>query len=634
MLSVLTLAGLLFAALSLLLTLRRVRLWRKGAATPVAWRGLLRVPRRYFVDVHHKVQRRAGAARMHVSAAGGLVGLMFVLIVTVLLQSDAQILRWALRVLAVLVLVGVGLDLMRRRPGRMPALSRGPWTGFPLWLGLVALGLLAASFLPVLPSQVQPSPASWPVAHQLVTLLLVVGLAGLFSLPGLSGPFKHAFAGLANLGFHPRPARFGDSAGAGASALATPAPDAPLFGTGTLAQMPWTRLLSFDACVECGRCQEVCPAFAAGQPLNPKALVQDLARANSGEAPGRGYAGAGHPGRDPVQGLPQTEAPVIGGLIAPETLWSCTTCRACVEACPMFIEHVDTIIDLRRFEAVETGDVPKGAQTVLQNLRDFDSPTGAQPPLRDWWANGLGVPKMSEVQATDVLLWCGDLIHDDRARATLTGLVTLLRAAKVDFAVLGAEETDTGDLARRLGDEVTFQRLARGNIETLRGYTFNRIVTPDPHVMHCLRNEYPALGGDYEVLHHSAYLLELVETGALRLNPGAARRVTYHDPCYLARYNSETEAPRQLLRALGADVLEMEHHGRNTRCCGGGGGAPVSDIPGERRVADMRFEDANQTGADTVVVGCPNCMSMLSGAAGGADRVADLVELLLDACEV
>ncbi len=630
MVSVLTVTGFLFAAFSLMLMLRRASIWRRGAKAPIDWSGLMRIPRRYFVDVHHKVERRPSAARMHIAAAGGLVGLLLVLVAVIGLQSDAGVVRWVLRALATMVLAGVILDLMRRRPGQTLPLSRGAWTRFPLFLGLVAVGLLAASILPEVSPQVRWVPVAWPTGHLSVAGLLFVGLAGLFSLPALSGPFKHAFAGLAHLGFHPRPARFGD--GEGISALITPEVDATLFGTGILADMPWNRLLSFDACVECGRCQEVCPAFAAGQPLNPKALIQDLARANAGEAPANGYAGTGHPGIEPVT-EPLANQPLIGSLIAPETLWSCTTCRACVEACPMFIEHVDTIVDLRRYEAVEKGAVPKGAQSVLQNLRDFDSPVGAQPPLRDWWGTGLGVAKLSEVRQTDVLLWCGDMIHDDRARATLTGLVTLLRAANVDFAVLGAEENDTGDLARRLGDEVTFQRLARLNIETLDRYDLNLIVTTDPHVMHCLRNEYPALGSTYQVEHHSAYLLELVETGALRLRAGAGQRVTYHDPCYLARYNFETEAPRKLLRSLGADLVEMDRNGTNARCCGGGGGAPVSDIPGERRIADMRFADARKTGTDTVVVGCPNCMSMLAGAAGEAARVTDLVELLLDALE-
>lgn len=608
---------------------KRALIWSRGSAARIRARDLLKIPRRYFVDVHHKVARRPEAARMHVLVAGGAVLLAAIAFVAAISGGDGTVARWLIRLFAIAVMAGAILDLIRRAQNRVLGVSMGAWRLFPIFLGVLALGLALASFLPARPlGAILATPLGGAAA-----LALIVGLFGLFCAPVLSGPIKHAFAGLAHLAFHPRPERFNDDSATTPAALKLLDLNAPQFGTPAIGDMPWTRLLSFDACVECGRCQEVCPAFAAGQPLNPKALIQDLARSAAGEGVGAGYAGAPHPGRQPAREVQDRHAPIVGAVIARETLWSCTTCRACVESCPMFIEHVDTIIDLRRAETLEFGAAPAGAEDVLRNLRETGSPTRAPLDLRDRWARNAGVPLLFEAGQSDILLWIGDAVADERSRATLLGLVTLLRDAKVDFAVLGSEEGDTGDLARRLGDEVTFQKSAAQNIRVLQRYDVTRIVTADPHALHCLGTEYPALGLSIDVQHHSTFLNGLVNEGRLRLQAKASGSVSYHDPCYLGRYNSEFEAPRALLAHTGAELREMALSGISARCCGGGGGAPFTDIPGERRIADMRMQDALDTGADTLVVGCPNCRTMLEGASGRDIEVVDLVDVLLAARE-
>ncbi|MEY3885902.1 MAG: hypothetical protein RIS87_1677, partial [Pseudomonadota bacterium] len=232
----------------------------------------------------------------------------------------------------------------------------------------------------------------------------------------------------------------------------------------------------------------------------------------------------------------------------------------------------------------------------------------------------------------DILLVAGEGAFDMRYQRSLRALVKLLKAANLDFAIMGALERDTGDTARRLGDEATFQMLAKQNIETFASLTFKRIVTADPHVMHSLKNEYPAFGGHYQVLHHTTLLAELVSSGQLNLVKSAeTRKLTYHDPCYLGRYNGEIEAPRALLKSIGLQVNEMERSGLRGRCCGGGGGAPLTDIPGKQRIPDIRIQDARNIDAELVAVACPQCTSMLEGVVGKRPDVLDIAELLASA---
>ncbi len=296
----------------------------------------------------------------------------------------------------------------------------------------------------------------------------------------------------------------------------------------------------------------------------------------------------------------------------------------------MMIEHVDAIVDMRRHLTLEQGQTPGKGAVTLENLIATDNPNGYAPQQRANWAVDQKLPLMSEVKKADVLFWVGDGAFDMRNQRTLRALVKLMRAANVDFAFLGNEELDCGDLARRLGDEATFQRLAKANITILQRYQFTHIVTADPHAFHVLKNEYPELGGHFDVLHHTQYLSKLIESGDLVVEQAGKLNVTYHDPCYLGRYNGGYDAPRALLNAVGANYHEMERSGFRSRCCGGGGGAPTTDIPGKTRIPDLRMNDIRETGAEVVAVGCPQCALMLEGVVEPRPEVMDIAEILAD----
>ena len=632
---------LFFSALALAAigAVRRVRLWRQGRPSPVPLiRGLAAMPRRYLVDLHHVVERDKAMSNTHVATAGGFVLAALLAIAVHGLGLDSAILAWALLAATTCMFVG-SLFVAKRRRNPPPRLSKGPWMRLPKSLFAFSLGV----FLVTLPTAgVLPEDAgSWVLA---VVLAGVVawGLAELFFGMTWGGPMKHAFAGALHLAFHRRPERFSDKQGGegrstGLKALRLEDTSAKL-GVEKPADFTWNQLLGFDACVQCGRCEAACPAFAAGQPLNPKKVIQDMVVGMTGGSDAR-YAGSPYPGKPVGEHAGEPHGPIVvrpsteGGkaLVDAETLWSCTTCRACVEECPMMIEHVDAIVDMRRFLTLEHGNTPNKGAEVLDNLIATDNPGGFDPGSRMHWAADLNLPLMADKREAEVLLWLGDGVFDMRNQRTLRALVSVLRAAQVDFAVLGNEERDSGDVARRLGDEATFQSLAKRNIETLGQYRFARIVTCDPHSFHVLKNEYGELGGNYEVFHHSTYLNRLLENGKLSLKAWKGSTVTYHDPCYLGRYNGEYEAPRSVLKALGIEIEEMARSGYRSRCCGGGGGAPITDIPGKQRIPDMRMNDVRETGAELVAVGCPQCTAMLEGVVEPRAEIKDIAELVADA---
>lgn len=612
------------AALGVAQTLRRAAWWRLGARSAVAWGpGLLALPKRYLVDVHHVVARDAYASRMHAIVAGGLLAASLLTALAVLPPLGGSRIYWGVVALAFgVTAAGSILVGARRYPSKPKRLSGGHFQILPFLLLAYALGGLAAALLLAFGA------ASTPALIAAFALAAAGGLGLAYEVR--RGPMRHAVAGALHLAAHPRPSRF---EGRNDTALLPLDLDAPKLGAETPADLTWNRLLGYDACIQCGRCETACPAFAAGQPLNPKKLIQDIVAGMTGdELP---YAGSPYPNARDVGPLLGTLARLVGedARIHPDTLWACTTCRACVEECPMMIEHVDAIVSLRRNQTLELGRPPEKASEPLAELRGASEPGGRALSARTDFAAGLDLPLISAKGGADVLLWLGEGAYDMRYGRTLRALVKLLRDAGVDFAVLGAEERDTGDLARRLGDEATFQDLARKNVETLNCHRFNRILTADPHALHALRNEYRPFGGDWTVVHHTAFLLELVESG--KLSPGKIEglSVTYHDPCYLGRYNGETEAPRALLDLIGVERREMARSGKRSMCCGGGGGAPISDVAGDRRIPDIRMGQAMETGAEVVAVACPTCTAMLEGVTGVRPDVKDVAELLLNAME-
>ena len=606
--------------------LKRVSLWRAGQPSPVnILAGLAAIPRRYLVDLHHVVGRDKYMSNTHVATGGGFVLTLVLAIVVYLFNVDNLVLTYALLAAAGLMLIGAVFVYLRRRtpPTR---LSKGPWMRLPKSLlvfsgSMFLITLLTSNIF--FDSTVEQGPTYWVVLMLLLSGI-IYGLVEMVLGMAWGGPMKHAFAGALHLAFHRRPERFGGGRSTGLKAIDLS--DQSL-GVAKPIDFKWNQLLGFDACVQCGRCESVCPAFAAGQPLNPKKLIQDMVVGLAGGTDEK-YAGSAYPGIDVGQAKGAPEQIITDGLIKADTLWSCTTCRACVEECPMMIEHVDAVVDMRRHLTLERGETPnKGAET-LENLESTDNPNGFDPASRTNWAADQNLQVMRDVEEIDVLFWVSDGAFDMRSQRILRAFVKLLKAAKVNFAILGDEELDSGDVARRLGDEATFQRLAHANIETLKKYKFNKIVTTDPHAFHVLKNEYGEFGGDFDVLHHTTFLNELVKTGQLKVDQFKGGKVTYHDPCYLGRYNGEYDSPRELLKMLGIELAEMEKSKFRSRCCGGGGGAPITDIPGERRIADMRMEDIMETDAELVAVGCQQCTAMLEGVVEPRAQVMDISEII------
>ncbi|MCV6612073.1 MAG: (Fe-S)-binding protein [Amphritea sp.] len=616
-------------ALAVIGAVRRISLWRAGQPAEQSISliaGLLTIPKRYFHDLHDIVERDKYMAKTHVAAGGGFVLSAVLIIVVHLFGIESKILAWGLLAALALMFVG-GLMVAKRRQNPPSRISKGPWMRLPKSL----LSFAGAFFVLTLPAAgVLPEGTGGWILTIVLTALIIWGMGEMFFGMTWGGPMKHAFAGALHLAFHRRQERFGGGRSTGLKPVDL---GQDILGVSKPTDFKWNQLLGFDACVQCGRCEAMCPAFAAGQPLNPKKLIQDMVVGLAGGTDAN-YAGSPYPGKDVGSAKGGPTQIITEGLVDPETLWSCTTCRACVEECPMMIEHVDAIVDMRRFLTMEKGNTPNKGAEVLDNIIATDNPNGYAPASRTNWAADQNLAVMKDVKEADVLFWVSDGAFDMRSQRILRSFVKLLKAANVDFAVLGDEELDSGDVARRLGDDAAFQSLAKRNIEIMSQYKFKRIVTTDPHAYHCLRNEYADFGGDLfknvEVLHHTTFLNELVQQGKLKLDTFSGGTVTYHDPCYLGRYNGEYEAPRELLRSLGIEVAEMERSGFRSRCCGGGGGAPITDIPGERRIADMRMEDVNTTGAELVAVGCQQCTAMLEGVVEPRPEVKDIAEILAD----
>jgi Fe-S oxidoreductase len=604
---------------------RRALIWRTGRAAAVDLGGLLQIPRRYFVDLHDVVAREPFVARAHVGVAGGAI----LALALVALNYGLGLYSWVLDVVLLLagLLMFAGASAMAWRRRQPPQrLSKGPWSRLPFSLALFALAVALTGAVAITGTALAP----WLAG--LIAVAFAIGAAELALGVGLGGPMKHAVAGLLHLGLHPRPERFGDKRFA--TALKPLRLSADDMGVGKPADFTWHKLLSFDACVQCGKCEAACPAFAAGQPLNPKKLIQDLVVGMSGTSDAA-YAGSPYPGQPLGQHAGAPHLPIANGLINSDTLWSCTTCRACVQECPMLIEHVDAIVDMRRHITLVAGTVPNKGMDALEQLRETDTVGGFPLSARHHWATDLNVPVLTAGEQTDWLILVGEGAFDMRYQRTLRALVKTLQKAGLKIALLGVEETDCGDLARRLGDEAGFQRLASQLMVTLQTRSFKHIVTPDPHIFHSLKNEYPALGGHYDIWHHTQLLADLLDQGQLKPSrPGSLETVTYHDPCYLGRYGREVEAPRSVLKGIGIQIVEMERSREKGRCCGGGGGAPFTDIPGTTRIPDIRIDDARNTGAGIVAVACPNCTAMLEGVVGPRPEVLDIAELMAHSLEL
>jgi Fe-S oxidoreductase len=397
-----------------------------------------------------------------------------------------------------------------------------------------------------------------------------------------------------------------------------------------------THLLSLDACTKCGRCHVSCPATAAGYPLSPRDLILDLREAAEGSIGIRATLG--------VQPLHKVEAPVLGGVIRPETLWSCTQCMACVQACPVGIEHVPIINQFRR-RLVEQGDMDATLQATFETINTTGNSFGEPRRKRGRWSRELPFEvKDIRTQPADLLWYVGDFASfDPRNQRVNRALAQVLQEGHADFGILHEAERTAGCDVRRAGEEGLWASLAEQNIATISACDFKRIFSSDPHTFHTLKNEYPELGGRWTVLHHSELLLELLETGRLKARKQLGRRVTYHDPCMLGRYNGVYEAPRRLLQAVGLELVEMPRNRANSFCCGAGGGRIwMKELrpEGVKRPSEQRIDEAVALGGiDYFVVACPKDVTMYEDAIKtsghqGEIQLREISELVLEALDL
>lgn len=638
---------------------RRVRIWRMGRADerPIELRA---AARRFVVDV--LLQRRQWgriAGRLWASYAHTLLffGFLVLLIGTTLVSIE--------HVLA---------DGLGRKPGD-PVFHKGLYFAvYELTTDAFGIALLVGcSMLLIRRLRAKGSFAKTPADIGILLALLAIGVTGYFvealrilyaqtPLPGLSPVgwlcgvamtrlgvthesaasihfamwWVHAILALGFIALMPYTRLLHSLAGAVSLAVRDHAVSTMRLvsmeefeatgqmGVAKLVDLSHRQLIELDACVSCGRCEDACPAFEAGKPLSPRNVVQDLvALANRGEF----------------------DAVLPGGAIGAETLWSCTTCGACPTVCPLGVSPMRMITDMRRF-LIGEGALRGSAATALQKTDRTGNPWGLAPGDRMQWAAGLDVPIASSHAEFDVLYWVGcAAAYDRRVQKVARSVVRLLKAANVNFAVLGNEERCTGEAARRMGDELLFQQMAEQNVATLAERGARRIIAHCPHCLNSLRHDYPQMGGQYEVIHHSEFLAELVREGRLPTarSAGAAPSgsLTFHDPCYLARANGVTEAPRQVLASAlagagsetTATLQELPRNRIQTSCCGGGGGRMWFDDQPAARVGQGRVREIADSGADALAVGCPFCLIMLGDGLAAAKpemRVRDIAEVLAD----
>jgi Fe-S oxidoreductase len=405
----------------------------------------------------------------------------------------------------------------------------------------------------------------------------------------------------------------------------------PPLGLARVADLTWKHRLDLFSCTECGRCSEHCPAFGVGKPLSPKQLTLDLRRALYDSK------------SELIHGSRERGEMLVPRVVTPETLWSCTACRACEEQCPVGISYVDKIIDFRRDLVLMRGELPHELQRTFDGMEHSGNPWNLPRSDRAAWADGLGVRRISEIERTDVLYWVGCAAsYDRRAQQVARSFVSLLQKAKVDFAILGEQESCTGDAARRAGNEYLFLQLAQRNIALLNSLyeakRFRRIATACPHCLTTLKHEYPDFGGNWPIMHHQQLLLELLNQGSLQPSRPLDAQGVFHDPCTLARYAGDVVTPRSLLRKVkGMSLHEAQHHSRSTLCCGAGGARMWMDEAPDSRMNVARSKELLDTGAEKVVTACPFCATMISDgiASLGATeraRVLDIAEVLAEAC--
>ncbi|MFZ5591600.1 MAG: (Fe-S)-binding protein, partial [Bacillota bacterium] len=403
-------------------------------------------------------------------------------------------------------------------------------------------------------------------------------------------------------------------------------------------------LLDLFACAECGRCQDNCPAYLSGKPLSPKQLINNLKHHLLEQGPrllaAQNGSGQGEVAREQDEAAEVAEF-LLEKTVTPDEVWSCTTCFACQQACPVGNEHIPKIIDLRRYLVMDEGTMPQEAVLASRNVEKNGNPWGVGWNKRADWATDLDLPTVGEAEHVDWLYWVGCAgAFDLRSQKVARAVVQVLQAAGLKVAILGAEEKCCGDSIRRLGNEYLYQSLAQENIEVLQGYGVKNIVTHCPHCLNTLKNEYPQLGGDFHVLHHTQLIAALIEEGRLRFRPEPTPvRLAYHDSCYLGRYNGEFAAPRRVLEQIpGLELLEAGRNKAFSFCCGAGGGRMWLEERQGERINQMRTGQLLETNPDVLGVNCPFCLTMLEDGLKMREiehiAVLDVAELVARAIDI
>jgi Fe-S oxidoreductase len=597
------------------------------------------------------------------------------------LIGDNPVFATVLDVFVILVLVALIVFAYRRsviRPRQLASFLHGPWDGFII-LGLILAVIVTLVLVEAFEYAASNGVAWTPLGAYFGPLLnqgtradiiwyrifwwLHIGsvLGFLIYLP--RSKHLHLMATPFNVFFRSYKPK-------GALPLVENIEEREDYGVSKAEQFTWKQLLDGYACTECGRCNVVCPATSTEKPLFPKEIILGVKEAlfvRSGEILGENsiYSKLGIAGIKADKTKDEVEAhheQMVGGTITNDALWACTTCMACMEICPVAIEHVPKIVDMRRYLVMEESNFPREVTSVFDNIERNGNPWEINNDTRADWAADLGVPLMPENPDADVLYWVGCMgSFDERNKKVATSVAKVLKAAKVNFAILGPEESCTGDPARRIGHEYIWQVQAQQNIETLNGYGFNlaqasnghnghsangavtkhrTIITACPHCFNTIKNEYPQLGGNYDVVHHTVFIDSLISDGKLTVPEGFdKRKLTYHDPCYIGRYNDVYDEPRRVLTVLNSNgITEMRRNRNKGFCCGGGGGRAWMEEKIGKRINQTRVNEALETQAEVLAAACPFCITMFDDGVKGVEaeekiKVEDIAEILARAIE-
>jgi len=550
--------------------------------------------------------------------------------------TDTGLYAWTIDIFAVAVLAAVIVAVVRRAVVRPPRMHIAP-EGYVI-LGLISflmLTLLVFESAGIAAGQLETGVTPPPLAGFLKDLYAGDSSAALFA----GAWWAHVVTILAFAAYLPRTKHlhivttlpnvyFRSSRPRGALPLIDDIENKETFGAANIRDFSWKQLLDGYTCTECGRCSDNCPALATGKTLDPQKIVLDIRDQLLREGP-----------KLLADAKAETTPPAHWVETKPDELWACTTCAACVEACPVTIEHIDKIVDMRRSLTLMEGAAPPEAQRAMTNIERAGNPWGEPRETRGDWAQGLEIPTFAEKPDAEYLYFVGCAAsYDRRNQRVARALAAILKSADVSFAILGAAETCNGDPARRMGNEYLFQLQAQQNIETLNAAAVKKVITSCPHCFNTIANEYPQLGGNYEVVHALPLVKKLLDEKKITMSDGAATEiVAYHDPCYLGRHNGIYDAPRDVLDAVpGVTRAEIVPHNRERGfCCGAGGGRMWMEEKMGQRVNHRRVDQllATKSGATKVASGCPYCLIMLEegvGAKGVQESIkpVDVLELV------